>query len=86
MRPMTVNNMFEKMDTEFGPHEAAMLATLPESAKVVVAQARAIGIPWSTIWALAIQYGGQFLSILEAIIAALNAPVPTPIPPVVPPA
>ncbi len=76
-----INAITKDLDKTLSPHEDILMEPVPEYAKSVVTQARAIGVPWATIWALVMEYGGQFVQILEAIIAALNKPVPTPIPP-----
>jgi hypothetical protein len=68
-------------DKEPHPQEEAIQSLVSESMPEVaplIQQARAIGIPWATLFALLLQYGPNFAALLQAILAALNQPPPGP--------
>jgi hypothetical protein len=79
-------DMIHTRDKTFGPNEAILQESMPSEIKDTVVRARSYGVAWAQIWALILQYGGQVVPIIEAIIAALSQTPPTPLPPpVVPP-
>ncbi len=58
-------------------HEEAMMSMMPAGeVGSAVADARAAGISWQNIIALMVQFGPQFMMMIQAILAALQtAPV-----------
>jgi hypothetical protein len=70
---------FATLDKEPHPHEAALLDAITSGnaeAGAAAKEARAVGITWQSIFALLAQFGPQFATMIQAILAALKTPVP----------
>jgi len=74
------------MKLDFTPHchEAELLSFFGPDEANSIRKARAVGIPWTNIIALIVQYGPEFMSILAQIVAALQTPPVVVTPPPVP--
>lgn len=80
-----LNKAILQLDTkpcEEDKHLCAAFAAADPEVGDIVTKARALGFSWLAIIQLLIQYGPQFVSILQAIIAALNTTPPVPAGPV----
>jgi hypothetical protein len=77
----TIKSSILTFDKEPHAHEEDILAALSSGnaeAGEAAKAARAIGITWAAIFALIVQYGPQFVTIIQAIIEALKTQIPRP--------
>lgn len=70
-----------ELDATPHEHEEAIMSLFSHTGSETtstVQEARALGFSFQNILALMLQYGPQFVAVMQALFAALKTPVPTP--------